>query len=191
MLASGIGKSDVSAAPMTNYCAFAPAPSIGALDDVRRSLSLVNHPARSNLTTRQTIAEVASMIRIKRAYEPATRGDGLRFLVERLWPRGLRKDALKLEAWLKDVAPSATLRKWFDHRVERWAEFQRRYRRELNGHRVAWSPVLEASRHGTVTLVYSAHDREHNAAVVLRDYLVKRARAPAARRSPAARIRVR
>lgn len=116
------------------------------------------------------------MIRIKRAYEPPARGDGYRFLVERLWPRGMRKEDLPLQAWVKEVAPSATLRKWFGHRPERWKEFQRRYRRELHGHRDAWSPILEAGRRGTVTLVYSAHDREHNAAVVLRDYLAKRTR---------------
>lgn len=120
------------------------------------------------------------MIRIKRAYEPFARGDGRRFLVERLWPRGMRKEALSLDAWEKDVAPSTELRQWFSHRVDRWEEFQRRYRRELGAHPDAWSPILEASRRGPVTLVYSAHDPEHNAAVVLRDYLARRA----ARRAP-------
>jgi len=115
------------------------------------------------------------MIRIKRTYEPRVRGDGRRFLVERLWPRGMRKEALHLDAWLKDVAPSTTLRKWFGHRVDRWEEFQRRYRRELSANRAAWSPILEASRRGTVTLLYSAHDLEHNGAAVLREYLRKRA----------------
>ena len=129
------------------------------------------------------------MIRIKRAYEPAARGDGHRILVERLWPRGMRKDALLVDAWVTEVAPSTELRKWFSHRVERWTEFQRRYRRELSAHRDAWSPILRASRRGTVTLVYSAHDREHNAAVVLRDYLARRAlkRAPQGIRGTAAR----
>ena len=124
------------------------------------------------------------MIRIRRAYEPAARGDGRRLLVERLWPRGMRKEALRLDAWVKDVAPSTELRKWFSHRVDRWAEFQRRYRRELNTHRDAWSPILEASKRGPVTLVYSAHDPEHNAAVVLRDYLTRRALKRAPRRKP-------
>jgi|SRR5687767_6265205 uncharacterized protein YeaO (DUF488 family) len=124
------------------------------------------------------------MIRIKRAYEPAARGDGRRLLVERLWPRGMRKEALLMDAWVKEVAPSTELRKWFSHRVDRWTEFQRRYRRELSGHHDAWSPILEASRRGTVTLVYSAHDREHNAAVVLRDYLTRRALKRAPRRKP-------
>jgi uncharacterized protein YeaO (DUF488 family) len=124
------------------------------------------------------------MIRIRRAYEPAARGDGRRLLVERLWPRGMRKEALRLDAWVKDVAPSTELRKWFSHRVDRWAEFQRRYRRELSAHRDAWSPILEASKRGPVTLVYSAHDPEHNAAVVLRDYLTRRALKRAPRRKP-------
>lgn len=124
------------------------------------------------------------MIRIKRAYEPSARGDGRRLLVERLWPRGMRKEALSLDAWVKDVAPSTELRKWFSHRVDRWTEFQRRYRFELNAHRDAWSPILEASRRGPVTLVYSAHDPDHNAAVVLRDYLTRRAVKRAAPRKP-------
>jgi len=125
------------------------------------------------------------MIRIKRAYEPSARGDGRRLLVERLWPRGMRKEALLLDAWLKEVAPSTELRKWFSHRVDRWVEFQRRYRRELSAHRDAWSPILEASRRGPVTLVYSAHDPEHNAAVVLRDYLERRTLKTAPRRKRA------
>jgi uncharacterized protein YeaO (DUF488 family) len=129
------------------------------------------------------------MIRIKRAYEPSARGDGRRLLVERLWPRGMRKEALLLDGWLKEVAPSTELRKWFSHRVDRWVEFQRRYRRELSAHSDAWSPILEASRRGPVTLVYSAHDPEHNAAVVLRDYLTRRTAKPAPRRKPGASAR--
>jgi uncharacterized protein YeaO (DUF488 family) len=116
------------------------------------------------------------VIRIKRAYETASRGDGRRLLVERLWPRGVRKEALDLDEWLKEVAPSTALRKWFGHRVDRWKEFQRRYRHELGAHPDAWAPILKASRRGNVTLVYSAHDAEHNGAVVLRDFLLKRTR---------------
>jgi uncharacterized protein YeaO (DUF488 family) len=114
------------------------------------------------------------MIRIKRAYEPRARGDGRRILVERLWPRGMKKEALEADAWIKDVAPSAELRKWFDHRVERWDEFQRRYRKELNENRAAWEPILDAEGRRPVTLLYSAHDVLHNGAVVLRDYLLAR-----------------
>ena len=116
------------------------------------------------------------MIRIKRAYEPAARGDGRRILVERLWPRGMRKEALDADAWLKEVAPTTSLRKWFDHRVERWDEFRHRYRKELSGNRASWASILAASQRGTVTLLYSAHDLEHNGAVVLREYLVQRGR---------------
>jgi uncharacterized protein YeaO (DUF488 family) len=114
------------------------------------------------------------MIRIKRTYDAPARGDGRRILVERLWPRGMKKEALAADAWMKEVAPSTELRKWFDHRVDRWEEFRRRYRHELNENRGAWEPILEASRRRTVTLLYSAHDIQHNGAMVLRDYLVER-----------------
>jgi uncharacterized protein YeaO (DUF488 family) len=114
------------------------------------------------------------MIRIKRTYDAPARGDGRRILVERLWPRGMKKEAVAADAWLKDVAPSTALRKWFGHRLERWGEFRRRYRRELAANPSAWTPILNASRRGTVTLLYSAHDVLHNGAVVLRDYLARR-----------------
>ena len=114
------------------------------------------------------------MIRIRRTYEPPARGDGWRVLVERLWPRGMKKEDLAADAWLKDVAPSTELRKWFDHRVERWDEFRRRYQEELKAHPGAWQPIVDAARRGTVTLLYSAHDTLHNGAIVLRDYLMER-----------------
>lgn len=114
------------------------------------------------------------MIRIKRTYEPRARGDGRRLLVERLWPRGMKKEALKADAWLKEIAPSTQLRQWFGHRPERWKVFRRRYEKELTANPDAWAPILDASRHGTVTLLFSAHDIEHNGAVVLRDYLAER-----------------
>lgn len=107
-------------------------------------------------------------------YDPPEPSDGRRILVERLWPRGVKKEALQADAWMKEVAPSTELRKWFGHRVERWDEFQRRYRDELRANPGAWEPIVEASRRGPVTLLYSAHDTEHNGAVVLRDYLEKR-----------------
>ncbi len=116
------------------------------------------------------------MIRVKRTYEPPSRADGRRVLVERLWPRGVRKEALELDEWRKEVAPSAALRRWFGHRTERWDEFRRRYRAELDGAPEAWMPLLEASRRGTLTLLFSARDTEHNAAVALRAYLEERAR---------------
>lgn len=111
------------------------------------------------------------MITLKRAYEKAAPEDGTRFLVERLWPRGIKKADLQIEAWLKDVAPSDALRRWFAHDPKKWPEFQRRYFAELHRHPEAWEPVRNASRRGRVTLVYSAHDTEHNNAVALKEYL--------------------
>ena len=116
------------------------------------------------------------MIRVKRAYDPPARSDGRRILVERLWPRGMKKESLAADTWMKEVAPSTQLRKWFGHRVERWEEFRRRYRAELDANPAAWQPILEAAKPRTVTLLYSAHDTVHNGAVVLRDYLAEQAR---------------
>ena len=112
------------------------------------------------------------MIHIKRTYDPAAPSDGQRILVERLWPRGMKKEALKMDAWHKEIAPSTALRQWFGHRPERWDEFRRRYEQELNENEGAWSPILDAVKKGAVTLLYSAHDVEHNSAIVLRDYLI-------------------
>jgi uncharacterized protein YeaO (DUF488 family) len=113
------------------------------------------------------------MIRLRRAYDAPAKGEGQVFLVERLWPRGVKKEALKLDGWLKDAAPSPTLRRWFAHDPDKWPEFQRRYRQELKDNPAAWQPLLEAARKGTVTLVYSARDTEHNSALLLKDYLEK------------------
>jgi uncharacterized protein YeaO (DUF488 family) len=114
------------------------------------------------------------MLRIKRTYDRPARGDGRRILVERLWPRGLTKEGVAADLWIKDVAPSTELRKWFDHREERWEEFRRRYRNELDAVPRAWEPILKAARRGAVTLLYSAHDTFHNGALALRDYLAER-----------------
>jgi uncharacterized protein YeaO (DUF488 family) len=114
------------------------------------------------------------MLRTKRVYEDAEASDGARYLVERLWPRGIKKENLKMEAWLKDVAPTPELRKWYSHDVAKWDEFQRRYRAELDENSDAWKPLLEAARKGSITLLYAAHDTEHNSAVVLKEYLEKR-----------------
>ncbi len=111
---------------------------------------------------------------MKRAYEGAAPDDGARFLVERLWPRGVRKDALAIDSWLKDVAPSTELRKWFSHKPAKWDEFRRRYFAELQAHPQAWQPLVEAVAKGHVTLVYSARDTEHNAAVALCEFLGRR-----------------
>lgn len=111
------------------------------------------------------------MIKIKRAYEDPAKTDGRRFLVDRVWPRGVKKADLALEAWQKDVAPSANLRKWFQHDAAKWGEFQKRYDAELDGNSAAWEPLLDAARKGTITLVYGARDEEHNQAVALKAYL--------------------
>ncbi len=125
------------------------------------------------------------MIRLKRAYEPASRQDGTRFLVERLWPRGIKKDALPLDGWLKDAAPSTELRKWFAHDPAKWDQFRKRYWLELDREPSAWDPIAAAARHGTVTLVYSSHDQQHNNAVALKEYVEARARRGAGHRSAA------
>ena len=114
------------------------------------------------------------MINVKRAYEPSDSGDGTRFLVERLWPRGMKKESLHMEAWLKDVAPSDSLRRWFGHDPAKWIEFRDRYFAELDGEPDAIQPIVEAASRGNVTLLYSAHDTEHNNAVALKEYLSKR-----------------
>jgi uncharacterized protein YeaO (DUF488 family) len=114
------------------------------------------------------------LLKTKRAYEPAVLSDGTRFLVDRLWPRGIKKEKLEMEAWLKDVAPSPGLRKWFGHDPDKWQEFQGRYRAELEANPDAWKPILEAAKHGDVTLLYSARDTEHNSAVLLKAFLEDR-----------------
>jgi uncharacterized protein YeaO (DUF488 family) len=111
------------------------------------------------------------VIRLKRVYEPARPADGKRFLVERLWPRGIKKEALRLDAWLPEVAPTPALRKWFHHDPARWAEFQERYRAELDARPDTWAILLDAARKDTVTLLFSARDVEHNNAVALKLYL--------------------
>ena len=115
------------------------------------------------------------MIKLKRAYDRASRDDGVRNLVERLWPRGIKKSELPLDGWLKEVAPSPELRKWFGHDAEKWPQFRRRYFTELKAHEQSLEPLRKAARRGPVTLVFSSHDTEHNAAVALRDYLRTRA----------------
>jgi uncharacterized protein YeaO (DUF488 family) len=118
------------------------------------------------------------MITLKRAYDSVSRTDGTRFLVERLWPRGVSKAKLRVDAWLKEAGPSTELRKWFSHDPEKWNEFRRRYFRELDSRREAWQPILSAARRGTVTLVYSSHDAQHNNAVALQEYVQAKTRRP-------------
>lgn len=114
---------------------------------------------------------MSAELRIKRAYAEAAPGDGARILVDRLWPRGVSKAALRLDAWLKNVAPSTELRRWFGHRPERWDAFQSRYCAELDASPEAVNELLGWLDAGPVTLIYAARDPEHNHARVLRDYL--------------------
>jgi uncharacterized protein YeaO (DUF488 family) len=112
-------------------------------------------------------------IRLKRAYEPASPDDGVRVLVDRLWPRGLRKANAAIGRWLKEVAPSTELRRWFGHDPARWDEFQRRYKAELSNDAGLLDELRGIAKKGTLTLVYSAHDEVHNQAAVLRDVLAQ------------------
>lgn len=111
------------------------------------------------------------MIRLKRVYEPASRTDGLRVLVDRLWPRGLTKERAAVKLWLKDLAPSAELRKWFGHDPAKWRQFQTRYRKELREKKDDLDLLKEKSQEHTVTLVYGAKDESHNHAIVLQEVL--------------------
>jgi len=112
------------------------------------------------------------VIRVERIYQLPGKGAGWRVLVDRLWPRGVKKDAAKLDQWMKEIAPSDKLRSWFGHQVKRWPEFQKRYRAELAKKPVLIEQLRQAEkRHGTVTLLFGAKDEEHNQAVVLRDVL--------------------
>jgi uncharacterized protein YeaO (DUF488 family) len=118
-------------------------------------------------------------VRLKRAYEQADSADGFHVLVDRLWPRGIKKADLRLGAWLKDIAPSTELRKWFHHDPERWPEFCKRYKAELKDpelQTIIADTVQKAKKHSTITLIYAAKDTEHNEAVVLQALFKKRAR---------------
>jgi uncharacterized protein YeaO (DUF488 family) len=111
------------------------------------------------------------MIKLKKVYDQPAIGDGTRLLIERLWPRGIKKIDLKIDAWIKEVGPSTELRKWFSHDPAKWKEFQKKYIKELDGNPEAWAPIMKAINNGTVTLLYSSHDSEHNNAVCLKNYL--------------------
>ena len=114
----------------------------------------------------------AAHLKLKRAYEPAAAADGVRVLVDRLWPRGISNQQAVLDEWMKEIAPSAELRKWFGHEPAKWAEFQRRYKAELRQHHAELERLREIATKGTLTLVYGARDEQHNDAVVLREVLL-------------------
>lgn len=126
------------------------------------------------------------MIQLARAYDAPGKADGTRILVERLWPRGVTKASLKIDDWRRDVGPTTELRKWFSHDPEKWDEFRRRYFAELEANVEAWRPIAEAAEKGTVTLIYSSHDTEHNNAVALVEFLGKHMSRKRAAKHPAA-----
>lgn len=118
------------------------------------------------------MAEVESMpVVVKRVYEGSGPDDGVRILVDRLWPRGVSKEKAHIDHWFQEVAPSQELREWFGHQPERWEEFKRRYFAELTAHADLLNQLRSAARAGRLTLVYAAKDETHNNAVALKDYL--------------------
>jgi uncharacterized protein YeaO (DUF488 family) len=114
------------------------------------------------------------MLQLKRAYDPPSAEDGYRVLVDRLWPRGLKREKAQIDLWLKEIAPSKELRRWFGHDLKRWPEFQARYRQELIGQASLWQELLGRSRKGRVTLLFAAKDAQHNNAVALKGFLEER-----------------
>lgn len=114
------------------------------------------------------------MIKLKRAYDPPSKQDGLRILVERLWPRGVSKEKAKIDLWLKDLAPSTELRKWYNHDVDRWPEFRKRYVAELKNQADLLQLLQHRTTEGPVTFIYAAHDQDHNSAVVLKELLERK-----------------
>ncbi len=121
------------------------------------------------------------VITLARVYDDEKAGEGPRFLVERLWPRGVRRADLRLSDWLEDVTPSDELRRWFGHEPEKWDDFRRRYFAELDERPAAWAPLRDAAATGDVTLLYSSRDARHNNAVALREYLTARSKEVAPR----------
>jgi uncharacterized protein YeaO (DUF488 family) len=115
----------------------------------------------------------AARIKLKRAYEKPATTDGTRILVDRLWPRGLKKDTAAIDHWFKEIAPSTELRKWFGHDPSRWDEFRRRYVAELRKHTEQLAELKRLARNGPLTLIYAARDELHNDAIVVRDVLIR------------------
>jgi uncharacterized protein YeaO (DUF488 family) len=131
-----------------------------------------NQPSIGTTMVKHTVK-----IQIRRIYEPPDAADGARVLVDRLWPRGVSKQRAKLKLWLKEIAPSPALRKWFDHDPARWTQFSRRYRAELGANGLAVARLADLLKLGPVTLLYAARDPQHNHALVLAAFMRKRLRA--------------
>src|SRR5262249_25680742 len=139
----------------------------------RLLLSYSNRRSEDAVFLEEMEGPVKLMIKLKRAYEKPAKDDGERLLVERLWPRGLTKAQAKLDMWLKEIAPSPELRKWFGHDPDRWVEFRRRYLKELRQKADLVKLLKRKAKEGTITLIYAARDEEHNGALVLRQFLQK------------------
>ena len=146
----------------------------GAEGGSRARSNHMTEPARAGSTAGGTDFGGLDMIKLKRVYEEDGPDEGVRYLIERLWPRGVKKASLRIDGWLKDAGPSTELRKWFSHDPEKWQEFRRRYFAELDRAPDAWAPIREALQ-GTVTLLYSSHDTEHNNAIALKEYIEHKA----------------
>ena len=130
---------------------------------------------RAGLRARSVVTSISALsVRLKRAYDAPGPGDGRRVLVDRLWPRGVSKSDAAIDEWVKEIAPSTALRKWFGHDPARWDEFRERYAKEIHGHAELLGHLRELARDGPVTLVYSARDEIHNDAVVLRQVILGR-----------------
>ncbi|HWR73205.1 MAG TPA: DUF488 family protein [Nitrospirota bacterium] len=114
------------------------------------------------------------MIRLKRIYDPPSRGDGRRILVDRLWPRGVKKDEAQIDEWFKDIAPSDALRRWFGHDPDKWPAFKLKYQKELKARGELIRRIRSESRSGTVTFLFAAKDAEHNNAVVLKEQVERK-----------------
>lgn len=126
---------------------------------------------RANGSSSQNAKRVGHEFRIKRVYDAPSTEDEFRFLVDRLWPRGIKRKGLAGTSWMREVAPSPALRKWFGHDAAKWTEFQRRYRAELESNAAVWKPLLEVVQKGNVTLLFAARDVEMSNATVLREFL--------------------
>ena len=123
------------------------------------------------------------MIKIERVYEPSSHDDGKRILIDRLWPRGLKKEDARIDEWLKEVAPSSELRKWFDHDPDKWAEFKKRFFTELHGKQDMVEGIIRAARKGTVTLLFGSKEERFNNAVALQEYIEYRVKASERKRA--------
>ncbi len=111
------------------------------------------------------------MMKIKRVYDAPSRGDGKRILIDRLWPRGLKKDEARVEEWMKEIAPSTELRQWFGHDPDKWGEFKKQFFKELRGRQDLTDSIINAAREGTVTLLYGSKEERYNNAVALKEYI--------------------